>query len=371
MNPRHRALTFALGAGSLSTEELDAEPIDMVVDPDHPETIQCLSLIEYAQLKDQVDIEVEDTREVSTEGFSEGWQNFKNRFERQMRNEDAYIDTMTKRLKELKNVIQAATGTEVSNVPIGIFANCKWFQLGGKVLQNAQQVLQELDRLQAINNVVEAEWQPQFDKAVKAMIDILALGATDVASAHPKAYTIDAAFPTPKLAALAKRPISIKLRSGKSITGHVTDPYMGSWLMGHYEVDDSRGISLKRGEDFYTEDVKPTKIITKVQLKPATKDEMKKMVEVCIGILDVMDKYVVAMQASPTRMLVDKLNNFENHHRNWRTYPTEERENIAGILNAADHLFTRNWVAHDVCDNSRMAIRAVERFIEMSVQRMK
>lgn len=352
----------------------DQGPLDVAVDPDHPETIEGLSLVEYAHLfRFEGDGAIqEDTDQVlATESFSEHWQNFKNRFEMRMSNEEAYIDHMLTRLKEKMPAIQAATDKAPSNVPISIFANVNWFQLdNGKMLNSAQAIIQQLERLIELNVALETDWVPVYTKAIKGMIDILALGANDVDSAYDKAYVMEASFPTPKLAALMKHPHAVKVGSGKTVAGFRTDPYPGSWYLVKYEVPDGAEKGVKRGEDYYAEH-NGAKPAGKVQLKPATRDEMKKIVELSIKLCEIMDRTVDLAMDAGAKMLVDKINNFENHHQNWRKYPKEERQKIAGVLNAADNVLFRSWITADSIDGTRMPLRAFERFVDMSLARLK
>lgn len=376
MNQRNRGLLYALNTedNAPALDPDDQGPIDVVVDHNHPETIEGLSLVEYAELSQQAEnaMEMEEGGEaLATESFSERWQNFKNRFETRMSNEDAYVDTMEKRLKEKLPAIQAATDKAASNVPISIFANANWFQLdNGKVLNSAPAIIAQLERLIEINTVMESEWVPVYSKAIKGMMDILAVGANDVESAYNKAYVMEASFPSPKLAALAKQPKPVKVGNGKTVSGKMTDPYPGSWVVVCYEVGDGHEKGVKRGYDFYT-DHSGAKMIGKLQLKPATRDEMKKITELSIKLCDIMNRYIDMSFDAGAKMLVDKMNNFENNHRNWRKYPEEERKKLSLILNAANQVLMRSWVTADVCDGTRMPLRAFERFVDMSLQRLK
>lgn len=138
-----------------------------------------------------------------------------------------------------------------------------------------------------------------------------------------------------------------------------------------YPLGDSHDLKVDRGNEMIVRAIPVKKEITTVQIKAATREEMKKIADLAVKVLVIANRYADNMLRAERSMLMDKVNNFENAHRNWRKYPQDERKKIVMIMSAADSACDRSYVVHSVLNSTRKALRAVERYIEMSLHRLK
>lgn len=374
MVTRNRGLSFALSRED-NTPEFDPDdqgPIDVVVDPDHPETIQHLSLPEYYHLvmMHEQSIPYTDGPMVQ-EGFSETMANFKSFFQRSIGKEESYIDTLWERYKQLAPRIQAVTDKPAHSTPISLFGDyAGWFEAGGKLIQTPQQIFAEVNRIVELNTAIEKYFLPSFSAEIKYAMDCLSLGATDIDGAYKKIYVINKVVdPMKGFESILQVTGSVKLGSGKTVPSKESHPYMGSLILQAYQLGDSAGLNIDRGHEMLTDLSPKWQRTEKVQLRQGSRDELKNIVQAATKALEIANSYLDKMLHAEANMLADKVNSFENSHRNWRQYPQEERRKIVTIMHAGDTTINRVNVVHDVLFLTRKALRSVERYVETSLQR--
>lgn len=363
---------FAYAFGNISNEDLDAEPINIDIDPDDPKVMAQLTIPEYVELKNAQETGMQ--AEVATEGFSDHWQNFKNRFENEIKNEDAYVDTLQENFEKLQQIYQAASEKEVGDVPISLFANLYYLTSGPKIPANASQMKAMLQENGKLIAYLKNTYVNILSAHLKEAQAIMELGKSDPAKAAQMSYSLSAKHPYTGLDAFTTKTDTKKIavansKEVKTVTSKVSEPFMGGFQIYTMPQLERSEYKPPRG-NYVGGEYTQMKAHDKIQIKAASRSEGLELIKLSETILADLITVLDHRVYGDMQVLNDRTDSFFAAHRSWSKYPEDERKQVLMAYNCVTDVENTIEVLHYATHCTRRAIRAIELYLRKSLHRM-